>query len=78
MRKFNLGGWLRIGIVLSVIWIVIGGSFGWNHAYDGGVSAAVVAFGPLLVAWLALYGLVLLVRWIRRGFQASRSAQPPA
>ena len=35
MRKFNLGGWLRIGIVLSVIWIVIGGSFGWNHAYDG-------------------------------------------
>ncbi|HEU5464724.1 MAG TPA: hypothetical protein VFV82_11390, partial [Candidatus Binatia bacterium] len=103
--------WLRIGIVLSVIWIVIGGSFGWNHAYDGvdanfkqcvtamksaadlqacrdarnnalavprGVSAAIVAFGPLLVAWLALYGLVLLVRWIRRGFQASRSAQPPA
>lgn len=111
MRKFNLGGWLRIGIVLSVIWIVIGGSFGWNHAYDGvdanfkqcvtamksaadlqacrdarnnalavprGVSAAIVAFGPLLVAWLALYGLALLVRWIRRGFQASRSAQPPA
>jgi hypothetical protein len=34
MRKF--GGWTRIFIVLSVIWIVIGGSFGWNHAYDGG------------------------------------------
>lgn len=105
MRKF--GVLLRIGIVLSVIWIVIGGSFGWNHAYDEvdanfkqcvttmksaadlqacrdarnsqlavprGVSAAVVALGPLLIVWLAVYALVLLIRWIRRGRQVSRSA----
>ena len=109
MRKF--GGWTRIFIVLSVIWIVIGGSFGWNHAYDGvdaefkqgvtamksaadlqacrearnsrlavprGVSAAIVAFGPLLLVWLAIYGLVLLIRWIRRGFRVSRSPREPA
>jgi hypothetical protein len=97
MRKY--GFWRRALIVLSAIWIVIGGSFGWNHAYDDvdvkfkqcvtaiksaedlqacrdarnkalamprGVAAAIVAFGPLL----ALYGLVLLVRLIRRGFRS--------
>ena len=97
MRKY--GFWRRALIVLAAIWIVIGGSFGWNHAYDDvdvkfkqcvtaiksaadlqacrdarndalavprGVAAAIVAFGPLL----ALYGLVLLVRLIRRGFRS--------
>jgi hypothetical protein len=32
MRK--PGFWRRALIVLASIWIVIGGSFGWNHAYD--------------------------------------------
>ena len=97
MRKY--GFWRRALIVLSAIWIVIGGSFGWNHAYDDvdvkfkqcvtaiksaadlqacsdaqndalavprGVAAAIDAFCPLL----ALYGLVLLVRLIRRGFRS--------
>jgi hypothetical protein len=32
IRKY--GFWRRALIVLSAIWIVIGGSFGWNHAYD--------------------------------------------
>ncbi len=109
MRKF--GGWTRIFIVISVIWIVIGGSFGWNHAYDGvdaefkqcvtamksatdlqacrdarnsrlavprGVSAGIVAFGPLLVVWLAIYVLALLIRWVRRGFRPSRAPGEPA
>ncbi len=110
MRKFP-SGWQRILIILSVIWAIIGGSLGWNHAYDDvdanfkqcvtaikapadlqacrdarnsalamprGVSAAVVAFGPLLVVWLAIYGLVLLLRWIHRGFRLSRSPSEPA
>jgi len=34
MRRFRLSGWQRIGVVLSVVWIVIGGSWGWRHAYD--------------------------------------------
>jgi hypothetical protein len=32
MRKNRF--WRRALIVLAAIWIVIGGSFGWNHAYD--------------------------------------------
>lgn len=107
MGKFNLGGWGRLLIVLSVIWIVIAGSWGWNHAYDQvdtnfkqcvtaiksasdlqacrdarnsalavprGVSAAVVALGPLLVVWLLCYGLILLIRRIRRRSKVSPSA----
>jgi hypothetical protein len=106
MRIFPLTGWQRIGILLSIIWIFIGGTLGWKHAYDKvdadfklcvaavktaadleacrnthntalkrpkAVSASVVAFGPLIVVWLICYGFVLLFRWIRRGFRASRS-----
>jgi uncharacterized protein len=34
MRRSSLNGWRRIGVILSVIWIVFGGSWGWRHAYD--------------------------------------------
>jgi hypothetical protein len=107
MRTFPGTGWQRAGIILAVIWIVIAGSWGWNHAYDGvdadfkqcvlaikappdlqvcrdarngalsvprGVSAAIVAFGPLLAVWLVCYGLILFYRRIRGGSGPSRSA----
>ncbi len=106
MRIFRLTRWQRIFIALSLIWIVIGGSWGWRHAYDKvnpdfvvcvnaienaadleacrntrntalavprGVSATIVALGPLIVVWLVCYGFVLLVRRIRRKFRASPS-----
>jgi ketosteroid isomerase-like protein len=34
MRRLRLSRWQRIGVVLAVVWIVIGGSWGWRHAYD--------------------------------------------
>jgi uncharacterized membrane protein len=34
-------------------------------------AIALVGLGPIPVAWLLVYGLVGLVRWIRRGFQPS-------
>jgi ketosteroid isomerase-like protein len=34
MRSFRLNGWQRIGLLLSVVWMIIGGSWGWRHAYD--------------------------------------------
>ncbi|HKQ54287.1 MAG TPA: hypothetical protein VJT12_00230 [Methyloceanibacter sp.] len=97
------GFWRRALIVVAAIWIVIGGSFGWNHAYDNvdtkfkqcvtamksaadlqacrdarngalavprGVAAAIIAFGPLLVLWLAFYALRRLGRWAKRGAPA--------
>jgi hypothetical protein len=107
MPTFRPNGWQRAGIVLALIWIVIAGSWGWNHAYDGvdadfkqcvaaikappdlqacrdarngalavprGVSAAIVAFGPVLAVWLVCYGLILFYRRIRRGPGASNAA----
>jgi hypothetical protein len=106
MRLSRLTRWQRIFIVLSIIWIVIGGSWGWKHAYDKvdpdfkicvaavesaadleacrdtrntalavprGVSAAIIALGPLIVIWLVCYGFVLLFRRIRRRFRPSPS-----
>ncbi|MBC8021103.1 MAG: hypothetical protein H7X78_07820 [Methyloceanibacter sp.] len=108
MREFRLNRWQRIFLVLSIIWIVIGGSWGWRHAYDQvdadfktcvaavktasdlescratrnsaiaiprGVHAAIVAFGPLVIVWLAVYGPILLLRRIRRRPHASISAE---
>jgi hypothetical protein len=34
-------------------------------------DAAITALVPIPVAWLLAWGLVALVRWIRRGFQPS-------
>jgi len=34
-------------------------------------AVAVLGIGPLPVAWLLVYGLVAIVRWIRRGFQST-------
>jgi ketosteroid isomerase-like protein len=34
MRKVRLSRWQRIGVLLAMVWMVIGGSWGWRHAYD--------------------------------------------
>jgi ketosteroid isomerase-like protein len=34
MRRFRLSRWQRIGVLFALVWIVIGGSWGWRHAYD--------------------------------------------
>jgi ketosteroid isomerase-like protein len=34
MRRFRLNGWQRIFIVLSVVWMIVGGLWGWRHAND--------------------------------------------
>ena len=34
-------------------------------------AVAVVGLGPIPVAWLLVYALVALVRWIKRGFQST-------
>jgi ketosteroid isomerase-like protein len=34
MRSVRLSRWQRFGVLLAVVWIVIGGSWGWRHAYD--------------------------------------------
>jgi ketosteroid isomerase-like protein len=34
MRRVRLSRWQRICVLLAVVWILIGGSWGWRHAYD--------------------------------------------
>jgi ketosteroid isomerase-like protein len=34
MQRARLSFWRRVGIVLALIWMVVGGSWGWRHAYD--------------------------------------------
>jgi hypothetical protein len=115
----RLNGWQRVGIVLSVVW-VIGAAIhekdelnrqyeaaydaAWRPVYDqcseaqkrdpqtargmdclreaqriawattpkvSGWSMALAALVPIPIAWLLVYALIALVRWIRRGFSPS-------
>ena len=105
MSGRRLHGWARIGIVLSIVWAIMGSIWALNLLF-GPVyqnyatcqtlisaspsdcqqlfqtqladarrrrltAVAIVGLGPIPVAWMLVYGLVALVRWIRRGFQPS-------
>lgn len=105
-----MNGWQRIGLVLSVLWILgagfyqrsadmqragdmggfamracmeeqkLKGSFDFSRCSDefdkmfrvfaehSWGNVAIVAFVPIPIAWLFVYLLVWLTRWIRRGF----------
>jgi len=113
----RLNGWQRIGVVLSIVWILVGGFWGnsialdalggpvlttYRHCLetrsiqpDGTVPkdtdwgpcnvafqrdwpdavknhwwyAAGFAFIPIPIAWLIVYALVALFRWIGAGFK---------
>jgi hypothetical protein len=34
MGGFRLKRWQRIGVVLTLLWMIGGGIWGWRHAYD--------------------------------------------
>lgn len=106
MRGFRLNGWQRIGIVLSVVWLIVGSYWSQHLLFNPIYSAhtnclnhpaikdaavcyqmfeeqlanaveqrlamvALVGLAPIPIAWLLVWGLVALVRWIRRGFKPS-------
>ena len=105
MSGHRLHGWARIGIVLSMVWAIMGSIWTLNllfetvyqnyatcqtlisaspsdcqqlfqtqlaEARERRITAVtIVGLGPIPVAWMLVYGLVALVRWIRRGFQPS-------
>jgi hypothetical protein len=101
----RLNGWQRIGIVVSVLWVIGGGIWGNEVGISEGdwavraykrcletksndwpqcdrkfekeypeaikyhwANAAIFAFAPIPIGWLAVWGCVALVRWVRRGF----------
>ena len=39
MRGFRLNGWQRIGIVLSTLWAVVGGLWGYHIATQGAIAS---------------------------------------
>jgi hypothetical protein len=115
-RRKRLNGWQRIGVVLSIVWIIGGGLLTYQAVHSVGgtctvdhttlsepdqlalnardyqkmstaglltVSRAcdreiyfrtfVYTGTPLVVAWLLVYGLVWLVRWVATGFKQDTS-----
>jgi hypothetical protein len=109
----RLNRWQRGGIVISVVWAVVGGLWGLSAvhnpstaerafcdglaqiytrtpdyvrpsdaapAQDAGcgqwkqyrvLMPLVFGLAPIPIAWLLVYGLVGVVRWLRRGFAAN-------
>jgi hypothetical protein len=105
-----MNGWKRIGIILSVLWVVVGGLWVrgkvmddmgflakfeldncttylhpddtnqcyanfdamWQHDVPNlwlNINNAIWTLGPLLLAWLLVYVLVGLTRWVGAGFR---------
>ena len=73
---FKLNGWQRLGIVLSAFWAI------WPFLYEGTREANLpeafrnpdcylIAFGPILFAWLLAYVAVYTFKWVKRGFQTT-------
>lgn len=71
---FMRNGWQRLGIVLSALWAI------WPFLYVGirdvnlpgafrSPDCYLMAFGPILLAWLLAYVGVYTFKWVERGFQ---------
>lgn len=70
----RLNGWHRLGIVASLGWIaywalqlaqVDFSGDGWQQDV---IVAALYAFVPVALAWLAVWIVLRLTRWVWRGF----------
>jgi hypothetical protein len=112
--RVGLNGWQRIGIVVSIVWVI--GGFLWGNyvsieqnaqpavehyqtclslhsdkkpdcaqrfgtEYEEAIKyhwleAATFALVPIPVAWLLIWALVAIVRWIGHGFKMRRA--PPS
>jgi hypothetical protein len=103
MKRLN--GWHRIGIVLSIIWMIVGGFWGnsigihegdyvlltykeciaiahqdwkacdadfrrdWPVAISNHwLYAALLGSVPIPLVWGSIYGIIGIIRWIRKGF----------
>jgi hypothetical protein len=104
-----MNGWKRIGIILSVLWVVVGGFWTRSMVIDGlgkfatnqldfclrydhsgtdcnaefhtnwqrdvtnveiNAENAIFTFGPLLLAWVVLFYIIVgLTRWVAAGFR---------
>ena len=119
-QRKRLNGWQRIGVVLSVIWLIGGGMLTYQIVLGAGGTCTVdhttlseadqlalnardyqkmITAGlltvrracdeeiyfrslvytviPLVVAWLLVYGLVWLVRWVAAGFKQDTAKPAP-
>ena len=63
LTKFNqLSGKMRLAVLISAIWFVVGFSLGWEK--DGLVAGCYNGILPLLVVWG--------IWWVRQGFKKDK------
>lgn len=65
----KINGWQRIGIIASVGWVLFAVfKFLPIWSKDDLPAIAIVVFVPIPLAWGAVYLVLFLIRWVRRGF----------
>jgi hypothetical protein len=71
----RLGGWQRIGVVASAVWLPCGAVYGCHLGLAGNCNTeeihalmAFYAFAPVVAGWIVAWGLVWAGRWIWSGF----------
>lgn len=70
-----MSGWLRLWILVSIIWVIPSGAIGFLFYIDASFLAGFLAF---TVTWLVpialLYFLGLGIAWVARGFREAGKA----
>jgi hypothetical protein len=65
----KINGWQRMGIIASVGWVLFTGlKFLQYWSKNDLPWIAIVVFVPIPLAWGAVYLVLFLIRWVRRGF----------
>ena len=71
----RLGGWQRIGVVASAVWLPYGAVYGCHLGLAGDCNMeeihalmAFYAFAPVVAGWILAWGAVWAFRWIWSGF----------
>ena len=71
----RLGGWQRIGVIASAVWLPYGAVYGCHLGLAGNCNTeeihalmAFYALAPVVAGWIVVWSVVAAVRWIWSGF----------
>jgi hypothetical protein len=74
----KLNGWLRLGVVLSALWLLIVLFFDPLDIGDRGTGwwLLAVLLLQIFAFWISVYAAIFAFRWVRNGFLNNRKSTP--
>lgn len=70
----TLNGWQRLGVVLSIVWVIIGLLFDPLEIFSSHISnweKIIILLITVLFWWVGAYAALFAFRWVRKGFEGN-------